>query len=290
MSENESSQFIQDVDDKNFDDLVLMNSDKGPVLVNYWSKKVGPCIRQYPVLEKLAGEFAGRFLLVNLNTDEHRQLAKEYGVTSLPTMKLFHKGVVVETLHGYQDEADMKRVMARFMPRASDKRLTEAFQIYQQGDSEKALVMMAEATMEDPQNIRLPLTMARLLVSEGRPAEAMNLLGSMPLEQRDDLEARTLRGQIGFILEVGDDPDPEQWRAAIEADNDDCEARYRLAALHALQDEYGPAMQGFYEILQIDRQFRDGAARQALITLFSILGDEHELVVDYRQRMQQGLH
>jgi len=290
MPEPEASQFILDASDDNFDELVLINSLKGPVLVNYWSKKVGPCIRQYPVLEKLANEFAGRFLLVNLNTDEHRSLAKDYGVTSLPTLKLFQKGVVVETLHGYQDEGDMKRVMARYMPRASDKVLSGAVKLFQQGEVEDALVMLAEATIEDPQNIRLPLTMARLLVSEGRPSEAMNLLASMPLEQRDDIEAKTLRGQIGFILVVGDEPAPEQWQASIEEDAGDCEPRYQLAALHALNDEYGQAMQGFYDILQIDPQYSDGAARQALITLFLILGDEHELVVEYRAKLQKMNH
>jgi len=290
MSEPEISQFILDASDENFDELVLINSSKGPVLVNYWSKKVGPCIRQYPVLEKLANEFGGRFLLVNLNTDEHRSLAKDYGVTSLPTMKLFQKGVVVETLHGYQDEGDMKRVMARYMPRASDKALTGAVKLYQQGETEDAMVMLAEATMEDPQNIRLPLTMARLLVSEGLPNEAMNLLASMPLEQRDDIEAKTLRGQIGFILAVGDEPSPDEWQANIEEDDNDCDSRYQMAALHALNDEYAQAMRRFYEILQIDRQYRDGAARQAMITLFSILGGEHELVVEYRAKLQKMSH
>jgi len=286
MSEVDSSQYIQDANDENFDELVLINSSKGPVLVNYWSKKVGPCIRQYPVLEKLANEFGGRFLLVNLNTDEHRSLAKGYGVTSLPTLKLFQKGVVVETLHGYQDEGDMKRVMARYMPRASDKVLTEAVRFFQQGDAEKALVMLAEATMEDPQNIRLPLTMARLLVGEARPEEALNLLSSMPPEQRDDVEVKALRGQIGFILTVGEEPAPEQWQASVEKDENNCESRYQLAALQALNDEYGPAMQGFYDILQIDPQHNNGAARQALIILFLILGDEHELVVEYRAKLQ----
>ena len=116
------------------------------------------------------------------------------------------------------------------------------------------------------------------------------MLGSMPAEQRDDIEVKSLRGQIGFILAVGDEPNPDEWQASIDEDADDCESRYQMAALHALNDEYGQAMQGFYDILQINREFNDGAARQALITLFLILGDEHELVVEFRAKLQKMSH
>ena len=285
-----SSELIQDATDENFDELVLINSSRGPVLVNYWSNKVDPSVRQNPVLQKIAREFAGQFILVNLNADDYRSLANDYGVTSLPTLKLFMKGVVVETLSGCQDESDMKRVLARAMPRESDSVLTEAVRHYQDGDVEKSLVMLAEAALQDPQNLRLSLTMASLLVSEGRAQEALNQLDSIPAELHDDTEVRILRDQIGFILEVGDDSDAEFWQETIAANPTNCAARYKLAALQVLNDDYGEAMAEFYEILLIDPQYRDGVARKALITLFTILGDEHELVIDYRARLQNLAH
>ncbi len=229
-------------------------------------------------------------MLININTDDYRSLADDYGVTSLPTLKFFIKGVVVETLHGYQDESDMKRVITRVMPRESDSVLTEAVRHYQSGNVEKALVMLAEATMEDPQNQRLPLTMARLLISEGRAQEALKQLDSMPPDLRDDIEVSILRDQIGFILELGGDTDVEFWQEKIAVDPTDCKARYKLAALHVLQDDYGEAMAEFFEIVQMDPQYRDGAARKALATLFTILGDEHELVIDYRARLNNLTH
>jgi len=288
--ENEQLLFIRDASDENFKQLVIDNSLKGPVLVNYWSKKVGPCIRQYPVLEKLAHEFGGRFLLVNLNTDDFGSLAREYGVTSLPTLKLFMQGEVVETRHGYQDESDMEYLMAKYMPRESDSKLTEAVRIFQQGDTEKALVMLAEATMEDPGNIRLPLTMAKLLVGEGRMEEAIQLLGSMPPEQRDDQETRTLRGHIS-LLQVHKQALPiEQLEGELENDSDNCEARYQLASHCFVEEDYTRAMQLLYEVLQIDRQYEQGNVHQALRTLFSILGDEHELVKAYRAKLQKMVH
>jgi putative thioredoxin len=290
MSDADSLAFIQDATADNFSGLVVENSTRGPVLVNYWSRNVGPCIRQYPVLENLVREFAGRFLLVNLNTDEHRQLARDYGVTSLPTLKLFLKGEVVETRHGYQDEADMKYLLAKYLPRQSDKVLTEAVRVFQQGDAEQALVMLAEATIEDPKNIRLPLTMARLMVSEGRTSEARQLLANMPPEQRDDQETRTLRGEIDLILVHEQAPPAEDLRAILEKTGNALEPRYQLAAHYFVDGAYAEAMQLVYEVLLIDRQFRQGEAHRALMTMFSILGDEHELVREYRSKLQEKMH
>jgi len=290
MNENEVQPFIYDATDENFAQLVIENSSKGPVLVNYWSKKVGPCIRQYPVLEKLAQDFGGRFLLVNLNTDDFGSLAREYGVTSLPTLKLFLRGEIVETRHGYQDESDMKYLMAKYMPRESDAKLTEAVKIFQQGDAEKALVMLAEAAMQDPQNIRLPLTMAKLLVGEGRMDEADQLLGSMPMEQRDDQETRTLRGHIA-LLKVHEQVLPvEQLEEELASDTDNCDARYQLAAHYFIDEDFEKAMQLLFEILQLDRQYQQGAVHQSLMTMFAMLGDENELVKEYRTKLQNMSH
>lgn len=80
------SPYVFDATTENFPTLVLENSDKGPVLVNYWSPRAGPCLMLMPRLVRLATEFGGRFLLVMLNTDEFGRLAREHGVNSLPTM------------------------------------------------------------------------------------------------------------------------------------------------------------------------------------------------------------
>ena len=270
MSEDDPYAFIQDATDENFDELVVANSSRGPVLVNFWSKKVGPCIRQYPVLEKLAQEFAGRFLLVNLNTDTFRQLARDHGVTSLPTLKLFFRGEVAETRHGYQDESDMKYLLAKYLPRQSDRVLTEAVRVFQQGDEEQALVMLAEATIADPQNIRLPLTMARLMVSEGRIQEAEQLLASMPPEQRDDRETRTLKGEIAIIKILEQAPPVDELKSQVEADANTLNARFQLAAHYFVDGDYAQALNLFYEVFQLDRQFQEGAAHGAMMTIFSL--------------------
>ena len=277
--------FIYDATDDNFAELVLGNSAKGPVLLNYWSKKVGPCIRQYPVLEQLAAEHNGRFLLVNLNTDKYRALAREYGVASLPTLKLFIDGSVAATRHGYQDEGDLQRLLSRYLPRESDKALLQALKRYRGGDRQGAMTTLAQAILADPQNIRLPLGMARLLVDDERPYEARQLLLNMPAEFKDDAEAKHLRGHIGWILAVGE-ADAAELQSNITTDPDDHRSRYRLAALHALNERPAQALVGFFELLERAPEYDNGAARQAVLLLLSMLGERHPLTREYRKRMR----
>ena len=89
---------------ENFQELVVENSARGPVLVHFWADWAGPCHRLFPVLADLAREYGGRFLLVNLNTGAQAAVAREYGVNSVPTLKLFRGGEVVDTVHGYRPE------------------------------------------------------------------------------------------------------------------------------------------------------------------------------------------
>lgn len=91
------SRYVLDATTDNFRTLVLENSDKGPVLVNYWSPGAGPCMMPMPRLVRLCTEYGGRFLLVMLNTDEFGRLAREQGVVSLPTVKMYRR----RTGHGY---------------------------------------------------------------------------------------------------------------------------------------------------------------------------------------------
>ena len=99
---------IVDATPENFAELVIGNSMRGPVMVNFWSAKAGPCMKLWPLLEKLAAEYSGKFLLVNLNTDKHGQFARsELGVTSVPTVKMYRNQQVVDvTTEVPGDKAD----------------------------------------------------------------------------------------------------------------------------------------------------------------------------------------
>lgn len=104
--------FVFDATPDNFRTLVLANSEKGPVAVNFWSPRAGPCLMLMPRLLRLAEESGGRFLLARLNTGEFGRLARDWGVTSIPATKIFRHGKVVDTLHGAESEASVRALLA----------------------------------------------------------------------------------------------------------------------------------------------------------------------------------
>ena len=131
------SPYIFDATAENFRQLVLENSERGPVLVNYWSPRAGPCMILMPRLVRLTAEFSGRFLLAMLNTDELGRLAREHSVTSLPTVKVFRHGKVVDTLHGAESENVLRDFIQKHVGGPQDEKLATVIKTYQGGDSDR---------------------------------------------------------------------------------------------------------------------------------------------------------
>jgi putative thioredoxin len=284
------SPYVLECTDENFEALVLDNSAKGPVMVNFWSPNAGPCLRLYPILDKLVHEFRGQFLLINLNVAAHSRRAHAYGVTSLPTLKLFVQRTVVDTVHGYQTEAELKSVLNRHVALESDRTLRRAVEVYQGGDKERAFRMLAELAIAHPENLRIPLSLGKLLIREQRHEDAYRLLASLPEESRILPEIRDLLAHLGFLLAAAQAPEQPilERLAAEQAEN--LEVRYQLCAVKLIRDDYEGAMELLLEIMRKDSGFRNGAARNGLLAIFGLLGNQGELVDRYRKLMVQYLH
>ncbi len=284
------SPYVFDASAENFRALVLGNSDKGPVLVNYWSPRAGPCLMLMPRLVRLATEFSGRFLLVMLNTDELGQLAREHGVASIPTLKVFRRGQAVDTLHGAESETILREFITRHVAREAETKYTAAILAYQRGDLDQAVTQAAEAALAEPDNPRLALDLVKLLVLQRRYAQADSLLKSLPAETRGLPEVRHLSAHVNLIRGAQDAPPPETLMKAIAADPDDLEARYRLSAIMLNRDEYELAMMHLLEITRRDSALHHQAGRDGLLAIFALLGENDERVHRYRALLNKITH
>ncbi|MGH8672170.1 MAG: tetratricopeptide repeat protein [Burkholderiales bacterium] len=283
-----ASRYVHDASADNFNTLVLGNSMKGPVLVNFWSRRAAPCFLLMPRLVRLCTEYGGKFLLVMFNTDEFGRLARDYAVTSVPTVKVFVHGKVVETVHGAQPDSELRRVIDRFVARKSDAVHAVAVTAAQRGDDQRAFELLAQARAQDPQNLRIPIDHAKLLVLRERYAEAEEMLQSLPANAGP--EAEVLLAHLGF-LRIAQNAAPMDilWQK-IDNDPDDLEARYTLSAVMLVDDDYEGAMDQLLEIARRDRAFRDDAGRRGMLAVFTLLGNSGELVERYRKRLYDGLN
>lgn len=128
--------YIFDATQANYKELVIENSHKGPVLVNYWAPWAGPCLKLYPELETLVSEFNGSFILVNVNTEGQKELAKENQVNSLPTVKIYLNAEIVETVHGAFSVAEYRNLITALLPTETDDLIARALQQFGAGERE----------------------------------------------------------------------------------------------------------------------------------------------------------
>lgn len=290
MIESLESPYIHAATADNFSSLVLDNSNLGPVLVNFWSKKAGPCLRLYPVLDKMIHHYAGRVLLVNIDTESDLVIPREYGITSVPTLKLFREGQVVETWHGYQSEEDLTKVLDNYVARDSDQTLAQAIRLYTEGNTTGAYETIAEAIVSDPVNPRLPLAMCKLLMHEARYKEATKIIETLPDDIRNNPEINKVHDLLSFHLDI--DPTNELNVAIkrVESFPDDIEARQQLAAHFVIHQEYEEALNQLVAIMDIDPAYNNKYAQQAMLKIFNILGTEHELASKFRPHLKRYTH
>lgn len=290
MVDSINSPYIHAATAENFQAMVLENSHRGPVLVNFWSQKAGPCLRQYPLLDKLIHHYDGRVLLVNIDTETEVVMTKEYGITSVPTLKLFRKEQVVETLHGFQSEEDLIKMLEQYVSRDSDIVLADAIQVYTEGKAAEAYEMIANAIVEDPVNYRLPLTMCKLLKHEGRYAEAIKLIDSLPADIRQNNEIGQYYDLLSFYVEADMDGDVESLIDHVAGQPDDLRARRQLAIQYVAQQEYEQALQQLVAIMEIEQEYQDNYAQKAMLKIFNILGKENPLLGQYRPNLNRYIH
>jgi putative thioredoxin len=284
------SPYIFEVTRENYAATVVENSFTAPVLVDYWAEWCGPCQMQLPVLLKLVDEYQGKLFLAKVNTEEQRQLAVEHGIRSIPTMKLYRNGEIVEEILGAQAESTLRNLINRYIERPSDKTRIAALKVWERGNTGEALAMLREAAAGDPDNHALLLDYARIAIKAGELEEAESALGSLPPDVRSEGDAAALQAEMEFARLTHDTPEPDTLEERIAANGDDCEARYQLAAHLVTRGEYEAAMDQYLEILQRERSFREDAARKGLLAVFNLLGNEGELVTRYRRRMFNLLH
>jgi putative thioredoxin len=265
-----------------FQTQVIEQSRRVPVLVDYWAGWCGPCQMQMPVLQKLVDELGGKFVLAKVNTDEQRELAREHGIRSLPTMRLFRHGEIVEEILGAQTESTLRILLDRYIERESDKVRAAAIETFREGSQEEALEMLRSARLAEPENHQLTLEYAGLCLQAGKL--------ELPRDVRDESEAVQLRAMLDFSSAAAAAPPMEELERRVAASPDDMSLRYRLGAVYVLNNRMQDAMDAFMFILEHDREFRDDIGRRSLLAVFDILGNEDERVQHYRRQLFNAMH
>ena len=281
-----------DVGVADFDEKVLAASHHAPVLVDFWAEWCQPCRILKPMLEKLAAEYGGRFVLAKVNSDENQQLAQRYGVRGIPAVKAFVNGEMVDEFTGALPEAQVREFLARFIPSPAEPLRLEALDAHARGDTAAARELLVRAIAADPGYEIAHLDLVAAHLAANALDEARHVLDAIADKARDTVRVQALRARLQ-LSSAGNGADLPALQAAVAADPADLGARLALAKTLALAADYRPAFEQLIEIVRRDRKWNEEAGRKTLIALFDMLvaQPQHEdLVREFRVALARTLN
>jgi putative thioredoxin len=262
-----------------FEADVVEASRVRPVVVDFWAPWCQPCHQLAPVLESVAARFAGEVDAVKLNIDKAPRIAQRYRIQSIPALTAFRDGAVAREVTGMQSEQSLTGLFAAVAPSEADRCVARAQAAADDSEAERWL---SQALESDPAHRDAVVALARRLADRGETQQARGLLGRVV----EDAEVARLRAELD--LAAAGRGETERARLTADADAGDPQAALELGRALAADGDHAAAIERLLGAVT-NPQTRE-PARQALLEVFAVLGDDHELTKSARPRLASALY
>lgn len=283
------SAHIVNIDETNAAALLIDESHKRPVVVDFWADWCEPCKMLMPVLEKIATEYNGAFLLAKVNADEQGMIAQQFGVRSLPTVMVIQNGQPVDGFAGAQPERAVREMLGKYLPKPWDGLLQLASEAMDEGDFARAVTPLRQAWDESGQDHEITIAYAHCLIECMRLDEAEQVLEGVRLADRDAAWEQ-LHAQLDIKREAAKSPEIEALEQQLAADPDNLELRHQLAVQFTSAGQFKEGMEHLIAILQKDLGHGDGASKKALLDTIASLGKGDPLAAEYQRKLYSLLY
>ena len=275
-----ASDFIVDVNETDFEYEVLSYSQNIPVVVDFWATWCRPCKILSPMLESMTQEAGGAFRLARVDVDENPNLALRYGVRSIPAVKAFSGGQVVGEFSGVIPEEKLREFLSKITPPSPQQLMQEKadsmLALHQWAQAEKTYRELLEQNAAAPETL---LGLAKTLLMQNQSGEALHILHNFP--------ASRLLPTAELVRPYAEDA-VAQARGELPMDGE-LDAAFAMAIRLANRGNLPAALDGLLDVLRQDKGYRRGRARQVIVALLELMGEDDPQTREYRAELASVL-
>jgi putative thioredoxin len=283
------SEVIANIDESNAAALLIEESHKRPVVVDFWADWCEPCKVLMPMLENIANEYKGAFLLAKVNADEQQMITQQFGVRSLPTVMVIQNGQPVDGFAGAQPETQVRAMLEKYLPKPWDGLLQLARESMEKGEYAAALTPLRQAYEDSGQRPDIAVALAQALVECLRLDEAEAVLDGIRLADQDAAYEQ-VKAQLEIKREAAKSPEIEALEARLADNPEDLDVRHQLAVQYTDAGQFKEGMEHFVEILKKDLDHGDGATKRLLLDTIASLGKGDPLAAEYQRKLYSLLY
>ena len=275
---------IVDITLDNAQQFLIDESFNRPVVIDFWADWCGPCKNLMPVLEKLANEYAGAFLLAKVNADDQQMISSQFGVRSLPTVMVMQNGQPVDGFTGALSEVQVREVLEKYLPKPWEAPLNQAQLLMAEGNFTDALPLLRQAYDTSQQLASIPLLIAQSQLELNRIDNAEATLATIKMVDQD-AHYEQLMAQIELKKQAAKTPELAALEDAFAKAPQDLTVRYQLALQYYQETQYRPALEHLLEIIRTERNFAEGEARKTFTAIISALGKGDPLAIEFQRKL-----
>ncbi|MCG3169622.1 MAG: putative protein YbbN [Pseudomonadales bacterium] len=278
------TELVVEITRENAQRMLIEESHKRAVLIDFWADWCSPCKMLLPILDKLVREHGGQVMLAKVDCDQLQPIAQQFGVRSLPTVILMKDGQPVDGFVGAQPESAVREMLERHLPKPWDDAIGRALEMLAAGDVAGALPLARSAYEESGQRADIAKVYADVLIEANRLDDAQLVLDSIPMVDQDT-DYERLIAELQLKRQAADTPEIQSLLQARERNPDDMDIGYQLAVQYSQSGRAREALEILMEILRRNREFRDGEARRTLLDIVRALGKGDPLAAEYQRKL-----
>lgn len=271
-----TSDYIIEVNETDFEYEVLSFSQNTPVVVDFWAVWCRPCKTLSPLLENLAHEAMGAFRLAKVDVDENPNLALQFGVRTVPTVKAITMMQVVGEFVGNQPEERVRDFLSKITPPSQySLSIEKAESLLANHEWEKAEESFSELIEHHPNQPDLLLGLAKASLGLGDAFEALLILRNFPTS-RQYARAEILLPYAESLAYFTKNQLPQEH---------DLDFAFQNAIRLASNGNLPSALDGLLDILRQEKRYREGIAHKVVLSLLELLGEDDPLTRSYRTEL-----